>query len=42
MSKRKFNVMLSCEKETFLHSITHNGSGYSAKSILHAEYSGRF
>lgn len=37
MSKRKFNVMLSCEKETFLHSITHNGSGYSAKSILHAQ-----
>ena len=37
MPKRNFNVILSCEEEAFLHSITHSGNGYSAKSILHAQ-----
>lgn len=37
MPKKNFNVISSCEEEAFLHSITHNGNGYSAKSILHAQ-----
>lgn len=36
MPKKKYNVVLSDEEEKFLQSITHTGSGYSARSILHA------